>query len=171
VEEEEVPINILAQIAAPPPSSGSKGAAAASATVKKDKGTSKKKSKIAGAYELEKALLRVQHDLPALQEILRSIQGNIHRVLMDTIEPEVMRLLLQGVGRLFAAGTGTGMNAAEVMAWYEKISQLNNFRLLYALLPDEHVLSLQTVLREVLTDQVNTDRKVALQAAYGIEKR
>lgn len=156
-EEEEVEIPIRRLVTLPSQAEGSTGSLPATtepaverprrpAATGKKAATSRtgKMSRISGAYELEKALLRTQHDLEGQRAVLDSVEASLATTLGEATEPEALKLLLQAVLKVHHA------DASAATRWCEKICQLPRFAWLFSLLSKEDANRIADGLRAVL---------------------
>lgn len=123
-------------------------------------------STVTGAYELEKTLLQVQKDDKLLTKF---IQGLKRKSLCATLsksqqlEPSVVFLLLRAVGEVYGRIKN---NWVKIVDWYESISQLSSFRLLFQLMVTEERTELQRRIQQAfdnLNENLSGENAVQLQ--------
>lgn len=103
-----------------------------------------------GVYELEKALHTAQNDAYQLDLLLSNIDSSkdCNRIFLNAMEPSVVYMLLHGVMRLFESNYNPTLYSLDwVKGWFENISTLSTFPMLWILMAVDQKSYLQGVLR------------------------
>lgn len=165
----KLPISETAAATPKPETKKKKTTVASSSANSKATKTSPKKSPmkattvsaLKGAYELEKALIQVQGDLPAMQQLLRTLHPtkDASRIFQTVVEPDAMVLLLDSLWQVLHA-TKDNDKAAEdgqvssdlFWQWCYALQALSSFSLFYSLVARDAKEALQMRLRQLQTD-------------------
>lgn len=132
---------------------------------------------VVGAYELEKTLLQLQKDDKLLTKFITGLKRKSLCATLSKsqqLEPSVVYLLLKAVSEVYGR---IKANWGKVVDWYESVSQLSSFRLLFQLMVTEERSELQQRVRQALdaatsscqqteeVDQISKQRKT-LSASF-----
>ncbi len=130
---------------------------------KKDAAGASASAVVTGAYELEKTLLQLQRDGKLLAKFVSGLKRKSLVSMLSKspqLEPSVIYLLLKAISEVYGRIKG---NWTKVVDWYESISQLTSFKLLFQLMVTEERLELQQLINHALLMIIETGETVEVQ--------
>jgi hypothetical protein len=131
-------------------------------------GTGAKATSTVGAYELEKTILQYQRDDVLLGKFVKGLKRKAVCSSLSKsrqLEPAVIFLLLRSVSEVFGR---ISHNWSKVIDWFESVSGIPGFALLFELMTSEEQLDLQQRLSLAFEHDAGDDR-LMLKNAFGIK--